>query len=205
MTAKWDAKKALKTLYSPPRTDFEFIEVPPLTYFMVDGEHGPDTPSYAEAVQALYAASYTLKFASKARGQDYVVPPLEALWWADDYSVFLARDKSRWLWTAMILIPPFVEAGMPEAAIETALAKKGLSGLSRVRVGELREGLSAQILHIGSYEDETPTLQRLHNEVLPGRGLTEAGEHHEIYFGDPRKTAPEKLKTILRQPVGPIA
>lgn len=174
VSTKWDARKALKQLYAPPRTEFEFIKIPPLTYFMINGTRGPDGPEYAPAVEALYTASYTLKFMSKAAGADYVVPPLEGLWWADDYADFTTRNKANWLWTMMILIPPFVEPAMAAAQ-----AKKGIEALSRLRVAELREGLSAQILHIGSYEDETPVLHRLHHELLPARGLAESDEHHE--------------------------
>ena len=160
---KWDAKKALKALYAPPRKDFTFTDIPAFHYFMVDGGGGPGSPAYAEAVEALYAAAYTLKFMSKAEGRDYVVPPLQALWWAEDMSDFITGRKENWLWTVMLLIPPFVAADSARKAIDTARAKKGLPGLSLIRVEELAEGTCAQILHIGSYEDEAPTLHRLHH------------------------------------------
>ncbi|MGO4834501.1 GyrI-like domain-containing protein, partial [Rhizobiaceae sp. 2RAB30] len=202
---KTDFRKALKALYNPPSARFELIDVPPLTYFMVDGRGDPNTaPAYAEAVEALYAASYTLKFMSKAElSRDYVVPPLEGLWWADDMTTFVSRQKAEWSWTMMIMIPDFIDRATAERAIEAAVRKKGLPALGLVRVERLEEGRCVQIMHVGSYDEEGPVLKRLHEEFLPGNGLVESGHHHEIYLGDPRKTASEKLKTVLRQPVQP--
>lgn len=202
---KTDFRKEFKALYNPPSARFELVDVPPLTYFMVDGRGDPNTArAYGEAVEALYAASYTLKFMSKAElSRDYVVPPLEGLWWADDMTTFVSRQKAEWSWTMMIMIPDFIDRATAERAIEAAVRKKGLPALGLVRVERLEEGACVQIMHVGSYDEEGPVLKRLHEEFLPGNGLVESGHHHEIYLGDPRKTASERLKTVLRQPVQP--
>jgi hypothetical protein len=200
---KTDIKKTHKALYRPPVGEFAIIEVPALNYFMIDGAGDPNTaPTYKAAIEALYAASYTLKFMSKEElKRDYVVPPLEGLWWAEDMADFAARRKDRWLWTMMIVVPDFVERSMGERAITRAIGKKALPALTKLRFERLEEGQVVQTLHIGAYDDEGPILKRLHEEFLPANGLTEAGHHHEIYLSDPRKTAAGKLKTILRQPV----
>jgi hypothetical protein len=204
--AKIDFKTEYKSLYHAGVKDFALIEVPPLSYLMVNGEGDPNTaPAYAAAVEALYALSYTLKFMSKnAFGRDYVVGPLEGLWWAKDMTAFTRRDKAAWSWTLMILQPDWITPEHLRAAKGEALMKKGLPGLEKARLETLEEGLCAQILHVGSYDDEGPILRRLHDDWLPAQGLKPAGRHHEIYLSDPRKVAPEKCKTLLRQPVRPI-
>ncbi|WP_316189547.1 GyrI-like domain-containing protein [Bradyrhizobium sp. SZCCHNS1054] len=200
---KFDIKKARKSLYVPPHNEFVMIEVPALNYFMVDGAGDPNNaPEYAAAIEALYAASYTLKFMSKeVMKRDYVVPPLEGLWWADDMEDFAARRKERWRWTMMIAVPDFIERQTVEAAIEKAKEKKGLPALALLRFEQLEEGQAVQTLHVGSYDDEGPILKKLHQEYLPSQRLLPSGHHHEIYLSDPRKTPVEKLKTVLRQPV----
>ncbi len=201
--SKIDFKSEYKSLYSAPSKDFVLVDVPPLPYLMYDGAGDPNTaPEYKQAVEALYSLSYTLKFMSKrAFDRDYVVGPLEGLWWADDMSTFVTRQKSKWSWTMMILQPDWITTDHVRAALSEVMMKKGLPGVEKARLEVLDEGLSAQILHIGSYDDEGPTLKRLHEEWLPVHGLRETGKHHEIYLGDPRKVAPEKLRTLLRQPV----
>ena len=201
--AKFDLKKDLKHLYSPAAR-FSLVDVPPLQFLMADGHGDPNTAAeYAQAVEALYAVSYKSKFVSKAQaGQDYVVMPLEGLWWAADMETFTtARDKSAWDWTMMILQPEWITREMFEEAAGQVAKQKALPALPRLRLETYHEGLSVQIMHVGSYDDEGPVLQRLHREFLPENGLEPAGKHHEIYLGDPRKVAPEKLKTVLRQPV----
>jgi hypothetical protein len=201
--SKIDLKKDLKHLYSPP-SGFSVVDVPPLQFLMIDGHGDPNTaPEYAQAVEALFAVAYKAKFLSKKRaGQDYAVMPLEGLWWAADMEAFnTARDKSAWDWTMMILQPEWITSKVFEEAAGQAAGQKELPALSRMRLETYHEGLSVQILHVGSYEDEGAVLQRLHREFLPENRLEPAGKHHEIYLGDPRKTAPEKLKTVLRQPV----
>ncbi|MEP9351952.1 GyrI-like domain-containing protein [Xanthobacter sp. KR7-225] len=200
---KIDVKKRYKALYGAPIGAFIVLDLPPLTYFAVDGAGNPNTAAeYGAAVEALYAASYTLKFMSKdSLKSDYVVPPLEGLWWADDMADFTARRKDRWKWRMMILVPDFVGDAMAKEAIARTKAKKKLPGLSKLCVTRLEEGRVAQTLHVGSYDDEGPILERLHGEFLPANGLAPTGHHHEIYLSDPRKTAADKLKTVLRQPV----
>ena len=199
---KTDFKKALKALYQLPAGQFSIVEVPGLTFAMVDGKGDPNVaPEYANAVQWLFSVSYTLKFMSKKElARDYTVPPLEGLWWAEDMSAFLNRDKAAWSWTMMILQPDWITPAMFQAAANKAGQKLG-SAPASLRLEEYQEGLSVQILHVGSYDDEGPVLRRLHEEYLPESGLAETGHHHEIYLSDPRRVAPEKLKTILRQPV----
>ncbi|PIJ47789.1 hypothetical protein BMH30_06720, partial [Leucobacter sp. OLES1] len=145
-----------------------------------------------------------MKFASaRELDRDYVVPPLEALWWADDMDSFTsARDKSRWDWTMMLLIPDWIDEQRFVAAVSAASAKKDAAArIGDVRRESLTEGRCVQTLHIGSYDEETDTLAELHERFIPGQGLRMTGRHHEVYLGDPRRTAPEKLRTILRQPV----
>jgi hypothetical protein len=204
---KIDLKKQYKKLYSAPVGEFSILDVPPLTYFAIDGAGDPNAaPEYTAAVEALYAASYTLKFMSKETlKRDYVVPPLEGLWWADDMADFITRRKNRWRWRMMILVPDFIGKAMAEEAITRAQDKKKLSALSKLRVAHLDEGQVVQTLHVGAYDDEGPILKKLHEDFLPAKGLVEAGHHHEIYLSDPRKTPVAKLKTILRQPVRPLA
>ncbi len=200
---KVDLKKALPLLYAPRNTDWEPVDVPPLRFLMVDGEGDPNTATrYREAVEALYALSYGLKFASrKALGRDYVVAPLEGLWYADDPSVFARGRKDRYSWTMLMLQPDWITDAMVATAVETVAAKGERPAVGDVRFETYDEGRSLQLLHVGPYDDEAPKLARLHHEVMPALGVTFAGHHHEIYLGDPRRTAPERLRTILRQPV----
>ncbi len=200
---KIDFKKTMKALYNPPAGRFVLVEVPPLDYVAVDGAGDPNTaPAYREAVEALYAAAYTLKFASKKElARDYVVPPLEGLWWAEDMASFKDRRKGEWSWTMLIMIPDFIDRAGAERAIAAAKKKSASAALDRLRIERIAEGRAVQTLHVGSYDAEGPILAKLHEEFLPANGLVEAGHHHEIYLSDPRKTAPERLKTILRQPV----
>ncbi len=205
-TAKIDFRKALGPLYSAPVGAFASIDVPSMRFVKVDGEGDPNlAPAYRSAVEWLYGTSYAMKFAAKAAlGQDYVVPPLEGLWRADDPASFVRREKDRWRWTMMIMVPDFVTDDLFEAARAKTAGKLGGAPAS-LRFEAYEEGPSLQTLHLGAYDDEGPVLARLHDEVMPGRGLTFNGPHHEIYLSDPRRTEPAKLKTILRQPVKPAA
>ncbi|MCJ0979455.1 GyrI-like domain-containing protein [Rhodococcus sp. ARC_M12] len=200
---KVDFKKTLDA-YSARHNTFRTLVVPPLTYLMIDGHGDPNTaPEYAEAIGALYPVAYALKFASKNNlERDYVVPPLEALWWAENMTSFTTeRDKSEWNWTAMIMVPDWIDRPMFEAAMATAASKSNSDASSRVRLETLDEGLCVQTLHIGSYDDEASVLDELHHRFIPSSGLTMTGRHHEIYLSDPRRVEPAKLRTILRQPV----
>jgi hypothetical protein len=200
---KYDVKKAHKQLYSPPRNAFAVVEVPEFRYLAVDGKGDPNTAdSYAQAVAALYGTAYTLKFASKNTLQrDFVVAPMEGLWRADDPAVFLTRDKGAWEWTMMISQPEWITEEMVVSAAGEAAAKHPNPAFDGLRFVAFTEGLSVQTLHIGSYDSETPVLQRLHEHYLPYNKLAFNGDHHEIYLSDARRTAPAKLRTILRQPV----
>lgn len=202
--AKVDFTKEHKALYRPSATTFEVIEVPPITYLMVDGHGDPNTaPEYSQAVEALYAVAYRVKFMSKAElAKDYVVPPLEGLWWSENYANFTtARNKSTWDWTMMIMQPDWIVPALYQRALEEVQQKKKLPSLPKLRMERYQEGLSVQILHIGSYDDEGPVLNRLHQKWLPQQGYAENGKHHEIYLSDPRRVEQAKLKTVLRQPI----
>lgn len=186
--------------------EFRLVDVPPLQYLAVDGRGDPNTAAeYADALAALYPVAYACKFASRRElDRDYVVPPLEALWWAEDMAAFTtARDKSRWHWTVMIMTPEWVTAELVEAAVAKVAAKDRPASLDAVRVESLHEGQCLQTLHVGPYDAEAEVLHRLHHEVIPDRGLRMRGRHHEIYLSDARRVAPSRLRTILRQPVEP--
>lgn len=190
--------------YSAGRDRFEVVEIPPTHYLMIDGQGDPNTASaYADAVSTLYPVAYTLKALSRGRhGRDVRVMPLEALWWAADPTAFTSRrDKSRWEWTVMILVPPWLDGQDVADASDTVAARGRGPRLADLRYESLDEGLVVQTLHVGPYDDEGPVLARMHDELIPARGLRMTGRHHEIYLGDPRRAAPERLRTILRQPV----
>lgn len=203
MAEKIDFKRTLAS-YRAPRGRFEIIDLPERRYLMIDGHGDPNSEVAADAIAALYPVAYAMKFASaRELDRDYVAPPLEALWWADDMGSFTsARDKSQWDWTMMLLVPDWIDDQRFAAAVSAASAKKDAAArIGDVRLERLTEGRCVQTLHIGSYDDETDTLAELHERFIPGQGLRMTGRHHEVYLGDPRRTAPEKLRTILRQPV----
>lgn len=198
-----DFRKSLDS-YRARRGEIRLVEVRPLRYLMVDGHGDPNSaPEYAQALQVLYVLAYALKFASKQDlGRDYVVPPLEGLWSAEDMAAFTtSRDKSAWDWTMMLMTPHWLAAEHLAAARDTVAAKKRSLPLERVRVEVLDESLCVQTLHVGSFGDEGPVLADLHVRFIPEHGLVMTGKHHEIYLSDPRRTAPDRLRTILRQPV----
>lgn len=203
---RFDVKKDRKDLYQPGGADFVEVDVPPATYLAVDGHGDPNTaPAYAEAVGALYAAGYATRSALKARtGDDFVVGPLEGLWTSADPAAFTARAKADWDWTMLIPLPDAVDTDDVAQGLAAAAARKPGLPVDRVRPLRLHEGRALQVLHVGPYDDEGPTLARLHDEVMPSRGLTWNGPHHEIYLGDPRRAAPATLRTVLRQPVRPV-
>lgn len=200
---KIDFKKELKHLYRPSAKQVVEVEVPKMNFLMIDGEGDPNTSeAYKEAVEALYSLSYTIKFAVKQGelGIDYVVMPLEGLWWADDMSAFTTGDKSSWKWTLMIMQPDFVTEEMVQRATEEVRRKKNPAALDDVRFEAFEEGPCAQILHIGPFSEEGPTIEKLHRYIAEtGRQLT--GKHHEIYLSDVRRADPAKWKTVIRQPM----
>ena len=199
---KVDFKRELSRLYRPGR-DPSLVEVPELAFLMVDGHGNPNvSKEYQEAIEALYAISYTLKFAIKRTpgGIDYAVMPLEGLWWSEDHADFLTGAKSNWLWTAMIMQADEISAEMVADAIDTARRKRTLPAADKMRLARFHEGMAAQLMHIGPYADEAPNIERLH-AFISAQGYVLRGKHHEIYLGDPRRSAPEKLRTVIRQPV----
>ncbi len=203
--SKTDFKREWKHLYRPSKKEFTVVDVPPMQFLMIDGHGDPNAaPEYQQAVEALYAVAYKVKFASKQEpGKDYVVPPLEGLWWAEDMASFTTQqDKSAWDWTMMIMQPAWITPQMVGAAIEQVAQKKGeeLPALPKLRLETYHEGPAAQIMYIGPYADEGPTIARMHT-FIEQNGYRPAGKHHEIYLSDPRRTAPEKLKTVIRQPI----
>ncbi|MEH2539634.1 MULTISPECIES: GyrI-like domain-containing protein [unclassified Bradyrhizobium] len=198
---KLDLKKVRKPLFTAPLNRFVTIDVPPASYLMIDGHGDPNTAqAYRLAVESLYATAFTIKFSCKANGKDFVVMPLEGLWSAPDPESFSARRKDEWEWTMMIMVPDYVDDETFLAARIKAREKLGALPDS-LRLESLEEGLCLQALHVGSYDDEGPLLARLHGEIMPSGGYDFAGRHHEVYLSDPRKTAPERLKTVIRQPV----
>ena len=203
---KIDFKKELKDFYQPSKKDFQIVEVPDLKFFKVDGHGDPNSAlEYTDAIEALYAVSYKTKFLSKKKERDYVVPPLEGLWWAEDMETFTnAKDKSQWDWTMMIMTPDWITVELMSEALADVRKKKELPSLEKVRWEIYQEGLAVQILHLGSYDDEGPILARLHEKWMPDHGYTFNGLHHEVYLSDPRRVEPQKLKTILRQPIRKI-
>lgn len=198
----YDIKRERKDLYAPTQREFVVVDVPELAFLMVDGEGDPNTAAaYREAIEAVYTTSYAVRAVAKTRlGRVHTVGPLEGLWSADDMSVFRTRDKQAWRWTMMIWQPDWITTDLMDEAVASA-TRKQLPALGLVRFERYAEGRSVQILHVGSYDDEGPTLERLHEEFLPANQLTPTGRHHEIYLSDARKTEPAKLRTILRQPV----
>ena len=201
---KVDFKKQLKDLYSAKSGTFVEVTVPKFNYLMVDGQGDPNnSQTYANAIQALYSLSYTLKFMSKEElKKDYVVPALEGLWWADDMSDMTKGNKDKWKWTAMIMLPDWITTEMFRRALVEANSHKPEIDFAQVYKDQLREGKCVQTMHIGPYSEEAKTIAKLHQEYLPQHHLRPVGKHHEIYLSDPRRVPPEKLRTIIRQPVG---
>jgi hypothetical protein len=193
-----DLKKELKHLYTASKEPAQ-VEVPAMPFLMIDGTGDPREQGYKDTVSLLYGVAYTLKFQLKRLGHDYVVMPLEGRWWVDDYTQLDFDRRDNWQWTMMIRQPEQLTAEMVAQACVDLQKKKDLSALPPVRLETFDEGLCAQVLFIGPYKDELPTIDRLH-AYIESRGVL-TGKHHEIYLSDPNHTAPEKLKTILRQPM----
>lgn len=204
--AKVDPKKAEPALYHAPRDHAVRVEVPDETFLMIDGAGSPQSPAFQEAIQALYAVSHgiNLLLREKEPGKDHVVMPLEALWWWGEEPSFPEASEHGWRWTLMIRQPDETTPAQARRAAETARERRPLPTLGRVRLERYREGESMQILHVGPYEKELPTIRRLQEEIRAA-GFAPAGKHHEIYLGDPRRAKPEGLKTLLRQPIARAA
>jgi hypothetical protein len=199
---KLDLKKSLKYLYEPSASVFSVVDVPKMNFMMIDGHGNPNkSPEYTESMQALFTAAYTLKFKIKKElGVDYPVMASEGLWWMDDMREFSLARKDDWKWTMMIMQPEIVTPQLFAQAVAEGMKKKGQLALSQLRLERYHEGLATQIMYFGSYANEGPTIARLH-QFIEESGHVRFGKHHEIYLGDPRRTAPEKLRTIIRQPM----
>ena len=205
MATKLDLKKTEKELYQPSTKTVVTVDIPPLNYLMLDGHGNPGTSQdFQDAVEALYGVAYKLKFMSKTV-QDFTVMPLEGLWWAEEMDTFLTDtlNKDAWLWTMMIRQPDHITAEQVHTALESVAASKDLVALPKLRFETYNEGLCAQIMYIGAYSDEGSTIAGLHAYIAEN-GYALTGKHHEIYISDMRRTAPEKLKTVIRQPMRPI-
>lgn len=205
MADKVDLKKARKLFFTAPLSGWAEVDLPPCPYLMVDGSGAPGAADYLAALELLYPGAYALKFFSKQNlGRDYGVPPLEGLWWADDHAAYTQPDRrEEWRWTLLLMLPDWITPDHMAATKARLAAKKPALDLARVRMAMLAEGRCLQHLHVGPFAAEAPKLAELHHQIMPQRGVTFAGHHHEVYLGDPRKTAPERLRTILRQPVRP--
>lgn len=204
MAEKLDLTVEQKSLYFPGAKTPVICEVPEMQFLMIDGKGSPNTSQqYKDAVSALYALSYTLKFAvKKQNGVDYRVMPLEGLWWGTPQGqlIFDETDKEKWSWISLIRQPDFITPEMVEAARLEAFKKKGVEAINQVRLESFEEGLVVQIMHIGPFSAEPPTVERMHAFAFE-QGYQLRGKHHEVYLSDPNRAAPEKLKTVLRHPI----
>ncbi len=198
---KIDLRKQFKELYSP-REKPEILEIPKFGYITYTGRGEPGGVAYTMALNALYSTIYSLKFASKKQGRDFMVMPLEGLWWWDNPKVVNLEDappREMWNWTAMIMVPDFITHEILEK-LKAEIAERKENAIKKVRLERFKEGLSAQILHVGKFSDE-PRSQKILHGFIKEQGYRLRGTHHEIYLSNPRRTAPEKWKTILRHPV----
>lgn len=201
---KIDYKRELKHLYRPSAKVIAIVDVPEMNFLMIDGQGDPNTsPEYGNAIEALYAVSYALKFMIKRGGieVDYGVMPLEGLWWVDDMTQFSIEDKSSWKWTAMIMQPEHVTRDLFVEASKQVEKKKNPVALPKIRFESFAEGGAAQTMHHGPFTEEGPAIERVH-KFIQDSGSSLVGKHHEIYLSDIRRTAPEKWKTVIRQPMG---
>jgi hypothetical protein len=200
---KIDLKKELKQFYTASASKAALVEVPKMNFLMIDGAGDPNAnPLFQHAMEALFNVAYTLKFSLKRGPEklDYPVMPPEGLWWGKDAGCPDMQDKASWNWTLMITQPASITAAMVRRAQKTVKEKKPLVRADEVRLEGFREGLAVQIMHLGPYSEEQPTIEKLH-QYAAERGYVLAGKHHEIYLSDPRRAKPEKLRTIIRQPL----
>ena len=198
---KIDLKKKEKEFYYPSTNEVSVVDLPEMKFLMIDGQGDPNTSQeYQDAMETLFPVSYKTKFLSKKESQDYVVMPLEGLWWTDNMDEFSIADKSSWKWTVMIRQPDFVGKSMIDRAMKELEKKKDIPARSKLRLETFQEGEAVQIMHIGPYgEAEASAVNKLH-EYIENKGYQLRGKHHEIYISDMRRTKPEKLKTVIRQP-----
>ncbi|MCW4013469.1 MAG: GyrI-like domain-containing protein [Candidatus Bathyarchaeota archaeon] len=198
--SKVDLSRELKDVYKAKKEP-ALIDVPVGKFLAIDGTGDPNGEEYQEAMMALYGSAYTLKFHYNTLGSDFKVMALEGLWWIENgvFDMNNPAPRENWRWTSMIRVPNYVTQKEFDVVLPAIIEKRG-EKVKEVRLMEFDEGLSAQIMHIGPYSEETPTINRLHNWVTE-QGYRLRDKHHEIYMSDPRRTAPEKLKTIIRHPV----
>lgn len=203
MAAKIDLKKTYRQFYLPSAKEPLIVEIPSFNFLMIDGiDARPESESFQEAIRALFSVSYKAKFLSKKElGKDYVVMPLEGLWWADEMDDFLDGKKENWRWTLMIHQPDLITKEMINRSIEAVIKKDPLSSLEQLRLEKFAEGKSGQILHIGPYSEEHQNILKIHHMIHEhgGHFNWQDQKHHEIYLSDFRKVVPEKLKTVIRQ------
>jgi hypothetical protein len=205
MQTKVDFKKSMKEYYQPSSKEVTVVDVPEMQFLMIDGMGSPgDSKEYQDALSALYPVAFKIKFLSKAKGKDYVVPPLEGLWWADNMDDFTEGNRDKWKWTMMIMLPEWINETMINETLKITKKKKPelTNLLLKLRVDKYKEGKAAQIMHIGPYSEEGPTVQKVHDFIQKEGGKFEGhnNKHHEIYLSDPRKANPATMKTVIRQP-----
>lgn len=201
-SAKRDIKQTEKHLYYPSTKEVAVVDIPAAPFLMIDGVGDPNTAlAYQQAVEALFSVAYTLKFLLKQeQGMDYVVAPLEGLWWTPDMREFSVDNKAGWHWTLMIRQPAEVTQDLFGQGVAKAQRKKDILATPLLRLEWFHEGLAGQIMHVGPFITEGPTIAKLHAYIQEQRYALR-GKHHEIYLSDPRRTAPEKLRTVIRQPI----
>ncbi|WP_346356110.1 GyrI-like domain-containing protein [Azotosporobacter soli] len=197
---KIDLKKERKELYSASAKKCAMVDVPEMNFLMIDGQGNPNTsPKFQAAVEALFSVSYTLKFTIKKTQEiDYGVMPLEGLWWSGNPDDFASANKDDWKWTLMIMQPHYVTAELVQQAIEKVVEEKKIETVRKLRYEAFCEGSAAQILHIGPFSEEGPTVVKLH-QFISENGYELRGKHHEIYLSDTRRAEPSKWKTVIRQ------
>ncbi|MFW9821179.1 MAG: GyrI-like domain-containing protein [Candidatus Thorarchaeota archaeon] len=195
----------MKEFYNPNAQKVVMVEVPEMQFLMIDGMGSPgDSQEYQDALAVLYPIAFKTKFLSKAKGKDYVVPPLEGLWWADNMDDFKKGNRDKWKWIMMIMQPDWITQEMIDEAIKITVEKKPelKDKISKLYLQSYKEGKAAQIMHIGTYSEEGPTVEKIHKfiESIGGAFDGHNQKHHEIYLSDPRKAKPENMKTVIRQP-----
>lgn len=199
---KFDFKKEYPDFYNTSKDNVKIIDIPPMKFLMLDEKGNPNMPEFQNAVQALYATAFPLKMGIKKKNaaKDYVIPPLEGLWYMDNMAEWSMDHKEKWHFTLMIRVPDYVTDSQVKDVTLAAKKKKDLPALDKIRLESYTEGLSMQLMHIGPYDNEPPNIQKMH-EFAKKQGYQLTGKHHEIYLSDPRKGDPAKMKTILRQPL----
>lgn len=196
-----DFRDRLYDLYRPPSDHFSFVDVPDMQFAVIDGSGNPEGASFAQAIKWLFTVIYPIKRDAKKRmGKRFAEPPLECLWWADDMNDFITGNRDKLKWRLMIVLPHWTDDALFAQGVETAVGRLGEKPVT-LRREIMTEGRSVQILHKGPYEDLRNISAKLYQEFLPENGLKPNGHHHEIYLDDATRTAPEKRKTIIRQPV----